>query len=112
MRRAVQVDGCRRLLNCVFPPMRARWWYAGRKSMLPDKVFDQLLGSLSLTKPLELQNHAIYEAIPSSMATDGSMSFSEAEVRLWYRTDGNISFDRFKERLRSEERRVGKEGRS
>jgi hypothetical protein len=75
--------------------------------MLPQDVFDDLLGSFSLQEPSTTAACAVFEAIPQSMATDGSTSFAEPAIRIWYRSDGKISFDRFRDRLRGELRTLG-----
>jgi hypothetical protein len=75
--------------------------------MLPNNVFDELLRSFSLHEPLTETARAVFEAIPQSMATDASTTFAEPAIRIWYRNDGKISFDHFRDRLRGELRNLG-----
>src|SRR5260370_6516275 len=75
--------------------------------MLPENVFDELLGSFSHRKPSNQGAQSVFEAIPQSMATDGSAAVAEPGIRIWYRNDGKISFDRFRDRLRIELRNFG-----
>lgn len=70
--------------------------------MLPENVFDHLLGSLSLIEPSDSQNCISREIIPETRATDGARSVSEPVVRIWHRTDGDVTFTRFIERLKVE----------
>src|SRR5579872_6761656 len=75
--------------------------------MLPENVFDELLYSFSLDEPTSQRACSVFEAIPQSVATDGSVSFAEPAIRIWYRTDGKISFDHFRDRLKGELRNLG-----
>jgi hypothetical protein len=71
-------------------------------SMLPENVFDDLLGSFSLQKPNSADHQSSFEAIPSSMATDGKADFVQPPVTVHHRTDCTISVQRLSERLKSE----------
>jgi hypothetical protein len=75
--------------------------------MLPEKVFDLFLKSLTLRDPGDRQYHDSREVIPSSKVTDGYQNISEPAVRIWYRTDLDITFDRVIERLKGEFSRLG-----
>lgn len=75
--------------------------------MFPEKVFDLFLKSLTLRDPGDRQHRDSREVIPSSKATDGYQNISEPAVHIWYRTDLDITFDRFIERLKDEFSRLG-----
>src|ERR1039458_2607750 len=68
--------------------------------MFPESVFDEFLESLTLDPPRGDHQYSEAELIPVSYVTDKLRSFSEPPVRVWYRTDCKIGFDRFVDRLR------------
>src|SRR5277367_2735382 len=80
--------------------------------MIPDRIFDPILRSLSLAVPSTALNFASAEVIAGSIATDHENFFPEASIRLWYRTDCEPTYEHFARRLEEELRRLGHESTS
>ena len=52
--------------------------------MLPENVFDELLGSFSFSKPADGGPYASYEAVPQPGAMDEENTFVELAIQVDY----------------------------